>query len=93
MTFLIGYFIFGIGSRVNFSTRNSTSKLKKEGEMRIDLSKEEILRVKYLKEGIIEELQEHTADTLGNLEATLKRGLEAIEREREKLRKLSEPLP
>ena len=57
------------------------------------LRKEEAPRAKWLKEGIIEDIQEHTPDTLGNLEAALNRGLEAIETERKKLGIFATPLP
>ena len=69
-------------------------KLKKEEKMEKEkLRSEEILRASQLKEGIIEQLQEHTPDTLGNLETTLKRGLKDIEAERGKLAILAKPLP
>ena len=54
---------------------------------------EEASRAKFLREGIIEQLEEHTPDTFGNLEATLKRGLGGIEAERKKLAILAKPLP
>ena len=58
-----------------------------------ELKKEEASRVAFLKAGIIEQIQEHTPDTLGNLETCLKRGLESIEAEKEKLAVLARPLP
>ena len=58
-----------------------------------NIRKEEFSRAKFLREGIIEQLEQHTLDTLGNLEATLKRVLEDIKTEREKLTTLATPLP
>lgn len=54
---------------------------------------EEISRAILLKKTIIERLQEHTPDTLGNLEAVLREGLADIEAERKKLAILARPLP
>lgn len=54
---------------------------------------EEISRASALKERIIETLQEHTPDTLGNLEHALNDGLKMIKTEREKLATLARPLP
>lgn len=54
---------------------------------------EEISRASLLREKIIEKLQEHTPDTLGNLEAVLREGLKDIELERKKLAILARPLP
>jgi hypothetical protein len=58
-----------------------------------NIKEEESSRAKFLREGIIEQLEEHTPDTLGNLEAILKRSLEDIEAERKKLAILATPLP
>ena len=59
----------------------------------IEYREEESSRAEFIKEGIIEQLEDHTSDTLGNLEDTLKRGLEAIEVERKKLAIWVQPLP
>ncbi len=48
-----------------------------------NIEREEASRAALLRERIIEQLEEHTPNTLGNLEAALKRGLEAIEAEKE----------
>lgn len=54
---------------------------------------EEASRASFLKERIIEALQEHTPDSLGNLECTLNQGLEMVKVEKEKLAILAKPLP
>jgi len=54
---------------------------------------EETSRAISLKERIIERLQEHTPDTLGNLEHVLNDGLRMIKMEKEKLAILAKPLP
>ena len=66
----------------------------KEIKIGIDnIREEESSRAKFLREGIIEQLEEHALDTLDNLEATLKRGLEDVTAERVKLAILTRPLP
>lgn len=68
-------------------------ELKRKTVPPAEYLKMESPRTMFLRKGIIEQLEEHTPDTLGNLEATLKRGLAAIEAEKKKMAILATPLP